>query len=276
LRSNESIMKRIYTNIKNVLKKYHELDGLNLAAALSYYSILSFLPILLIVVAVFGHYLGQSEMLLQKVALLVESILPSFREILVQNISHLSGQTIPFGWLALALLFFVGHYFFLNLEKTVNRIFSSKKSRHFLVTRLLFLVWLVGIVILLSVPSLIHTFQSTLIDWGVIKEEFFVLTGAQWFFVNSWLSFVMVALLVPSRRPRIRATIAGGLIFALLLQAARMIFRIFVAYSFTRYNVIYGSLTALILGALWIFYFSNILILCLLWVGMRRPRRKRG
>ncbi|MBI2339986.1 MAG: YihY/virulence factor BrkB family protein [Deltaproteobacteria bacterium] len=265
-------MKHLISNLKHIATQYHKLDCFNLSAALSFYAILSILPILLIVISLVGHYIGQSDVLLDKTGGLIEAVVPSLKEGLVNNLQTVIKARTQSGWFGILLLFFVAHFMFANLEHTINRLLHAKEKRHFLITRLLFLVWLMGISFLLMVPSLVNLAQALVEKWGFTLEFSRIFRGNEWFFVSSVLSFVMMILLVPTQKIPFRDALTGGLIFAVLLQIARWGFRLYTPVYFHRYNLIYGSLTTLIVGAIWIFYFSNILLLCVLWVGERQKR----
>lgn len=265
-------MKRIYTELRHIFSQYRKMDCFNLAAALSFYFILSLLPIFLIVISLVGHYVGQSADLLQKVTSLMESISPMLKGNFLQNLQNIVTQKTAFGGIGVLFLLSVVYFLFSNLERTMNRLLHSKDKRHFLLTRLLFIVFLMGLAFLLSVPSMMNFVQAILSRSGFSIDFGFALTGGVWLFVFSWVAFVMLILLIPSKKVEFKNAFMGGFIFALLIQLARWLFSLFTLGFFDRYNLIYGSLTTLILGALWIFYFSNILLLCVLWVGEQQRR----
>lgn len=265
-------MKKIYTELRSICHEFIRLDCFNLAAALSFFAILSIIPTLLIVVSLLGHYLGESELVLPKISSLLESVLPAFKDSILSNIDTVIDNKKTFGWFGILLLLSVAHFLFANLEKIMNRILHSRTKRHFLVTRLLFLVWLSGITILLLVPSLIQWFQSWIHHWGLAINLGFALSGNLWFFLSSWLSFLMIVLLIPNYKSKFKNVFLGGGIFAILLQLAQWFFGLYIHYSINRYNLIYGSLTLLILGALWLFYFSNIFLLCVVWVARQEGK----
>ncbi len=265
-------MKIIVRELKHIFREYHEHDGFNKAAALSFYSIVSLFPILLIVISLAGHYVGESDKLLQKISLFIESILPkpesgNLQDTFVANLKTVVEQKNTFGGFGIFFLFFVAHFLFTNLETTVNHFLHARVKRHFLVTRLLFLVWLSGIALLLFVPSLIDWFDDMLRHWGFTMDFHWMIGGNYWFFFSAFLTFMMAMILIPTHRIDFKNALLGGAIFATLMKIAQLIFRLYTHYSFSRYNLIYGSLTTLILGAIWIFYFSNIFLLCVLWVG---------
>ena len=265
-------MKRIINELKHIVAQYRKHDCFNLAAALSFYAILSILPILLIVISLVGHYVGQSDVLLEKTGGLIETVVPSLKTGLVNNIKTIVDARTQFGWFGILLLFFVAHFMFANLDHTVNRLLNAKEKRHFLITRLLFLVWLMGLAFLLCVPTLVNIAQTMVERWGFSLEFSRAFRGNEWFFIVSVASFVMMILLVPTQKVSLKDAVLGGLLFGFLLQVARWLFQFYTIHYFHRYNLIYGSLTTLIIGAIWVFYFSNILLLCVLWVGERHRR----
>lgn len=271
-------MKTIVRELKNIFSEYHEQDGFNKAAALSFYSIVSLFPILLIVISLAGHYVGESDSLLQKISLFIESILQpesgNLKDTFVANLKTVVEQKNTFGGFGIFFLFFIAHFLFTNLETTVNHFLQARVKRHFLVTRLLFLVWLSGIALLLFVPSLIDWCDNMLRHWGFTMNFTWMIGGNYWFFFSAFLTFLMVMVLIPTHQIDFKNILLGGVVFATFIKIAQLLFRLYTHYSFSRYNLIYGSLTTLILGALWIFYFSNIFLLCVLWVG--RLQRKQA
>lgn len=265
-------MKRLFTELKHILVEYKKNDCFNLAAAISFYAIMSLLPVLLLLISLVGIYMGQSDVLLQKTVELMETISPALREGFVKNLETIVKQKLAFGWVSIVFLFAITHFLLSNLEKTMNRLLHSKQKRHFLFTRLLFLVFLMGIALLLLAPSMIGLVQTILEKWGLTVDFKIDLTGNIWFFISSWIVFILLILLIPSKRVEFKNAFLGGAIFAVLILIARWAFRLYTLNFIDRYNILYGSLTALILGALWIFYFSNILLLCVLWVGEQQRK----
>ncbi len=217
-------MKRVYSHIRGLLIEYHQLDGLNLSAALSFYTILSLLPILLIVISVVGNFLGESGELYVKLSELIESIIPNLKMSLLENLKSVVDQKKTFGGAALVFLFFVSHYLFGNLEKTVNKIFHAKIKRHFLINRLLSLVWLCGLITLFFIPILLKGVFLFMQHRGLMPEFNLHVPEMLWFFVLSMLTFSMVILLIPTNKVKRRNVFLGSFLFAVLLKAAQIFF----------------------------------------------------
>ncbi|MBI4126723.1 MAG: YihY/virulence factor BrkB family protein, partial [Deltaproteobacteria bacterium] len=65
----------------------------------------------------------------------------------------------------------------------------------------------------------------------------------------------------------------GGVIFAGGIALAKFLFRWYMVVAFTRYNIIYGSLTAVVLFVVWIYYVSVILLMATEAAAVLQGRR---
>ena len=81
--------------------------------------------------------------------------------------------------------------------------------------------------------------------------------------------FFCAALILPTRRVPVRRMLAGGLLFAGALVAGQVAFKALTARSVAQYNLVYGSLASLMLGAIWIFYFFQMFLILIYWTGKK-------
>ncbi|HKX12703.1 MAG TPA: hypothetical protein VJP40_06080, partial [bacterium] len=77
-------MERIRQSARNIYRVFrmalHEFgvdDGFNLSASLAFFTILCATPLILIVISVVGHLIGQSESFFQQISSWVEMTIPS-------------------------------------------------------------------------------------------------------------------------------------------------------------------------------------------------------
>ena len=95
----------------------------------------------------------------------------------------------------------------------------------------------------------------------------------------SFLAYVITVVVVPNQKVYVRYAFVGGVIFSLGLAAARFAFRWYLVTAIERYNLIYGSLTAVVLMIMWIYYlslvflFSAELVAALQFKGVLHRRR---
>jgi cAMP-binding proteins - catabolite gene activator and regulatory subunit of cAMP-dependent protein kinases len=75
------------------------------------------------------------------------------------------------------------------------------------------------------------------------------------------LFFIVVYRAIPTAKIRLSVAIAGSAIFALLTEVAKQFFTWYIA-NYTRYNVIFGSLEAVVILVVGVFYIALIFLFC--------------
>src|SRR3990167_7416048 len=73
-----------------------------------------------------------------------------------------------------------------------------------------------------------------------------ILRGKPFYFLFSTFAFVFIIVVIPHHRVRLRYAVFGGLFFAAVILLAKQWFRWYFLRAFDQYNLIYGSLTALV------------------------------
>ena len=183
----KNFVTQIGSEIKTYYKIFRRLDGANLAAALSFYTLLSILPLAMILVAFLGKALGESDILAQKISELLGSTVPGLENIFVKQIQAIQKQREAIGITGVAFLFITANFLFSHLEIILNRVLHVEKTRHFFMKRLLFFVWLVALASFLSLPTVLGLIQNFIHKKGFFWNIEFLTTGSLWFFNVSWL-----------------------------------------------------------------------------------------
>lgn len=236
------------------------------AAALSYYTIISIFPMILIGATILSQFFSQSVML-ETLMKVLEETLPYHSELLVKNVATLLAKRKSFSWFGAIALLISAQILYVHFGKTVNRLIHAEKPRNFLLNRFLFLGWLLGIIVVLLAPVYIELAASTFEGWGwriPVLGRFFARGG---FVFMGFLIFLVVMLVMPTRRIDLKRLFYGGLFFALTLQGGKMIFKWMTLRQVDRYNLVYGSLSSMVLVTLWIFYFYNLLLFFVYWAA---------
>lgn len=250
------------------LRHFREDDGFTLAAALSFYAILSLIPLTMIVVSILGHWVGQSEQAMQNILRFISDTIPYLSPTFLKNLSTLIHRKLSGGWVGVVALFLVASVLFSNLEKVLDKIFESNRKRNFFHSKLLSVFFIFLIALLMFIPSVLKSFDYLLALIHVPFQLEKISEGPIFYFLMAWSSFVLVLSVVPKHQVKFQYNAIGGLMFAALMIAVRWLFQWYILFSLERFQLVYGSLTAVILIILWIFYFMNLFIFCAEFVGL--------
>lgn len=252
------------------LRDFFAEDAFQLAAALSYYTLLSIAPLLLVIIGATGLLLGEDqvrEALVEQVRQLVGDDGASLLRTVSRNVgtTHSNIVTMSVGF---ALMLLGATTVFAYLQKALNRIWGvqaapSNAVLGFLRARLTSLAVVLGLVFLL----LVSLFFSTAINalQGYIEGLFpaaaaVVRTG------NVLLSLALLALLlamlfryVPDVEISWRDTAAGALVTAILLTIGKQAIGLYLGQASV--GSAYGAAGSAVVFMVWVYFVAMILFL---------------
>ena len=107
--------------VLQVLKGFRANQGLLLAGAVAYYSLLSIVPLLMLVVVALSHVIAQDE-LLQTIGHYLEWLVPGQSKAIVGEIAHFLNNRGVIGWLLLLTMLFFSSLAFTVLELSLIHI----------------------------------------------------------------------------------------------------------------------------------------------------------
>ncbi|MFZ5998774.1 MAG: YihY/virulence factor BrkB family protein [Nitrospirota bacterium] len=240
--------------------------GMMLAGSLSYFSMMALIPFCLFLVTIFGYVLGENEVLLRFFSAKLMSFFPDVTRKIAEELRKLISYK-GLGTFTFVLYGFLSYQLFSSLEEAINVIFKIKARRHFIVTLVLSLLTITLILIFI-----LASFGATsIIPLLKVAREFFpglhisVITG---FLIRFVVPFLLVFLilatlyvLLPRRKVRCGSAVAGALLTAVFLEAAKHLFTIYVA-KVAQMGAVYGPLSAFIIFLLWVYYSA-----CLFLIG---------
>ncbi len=231
------------------------------AGALTYVTLLSLVPILAVCVSiidVFGKSEGFARMVVERVAAGSPETVDRIVEIVQRaNFSGLGtlGGIVAFMGSILA----IG-----NIEKAFNRIWGIRKSRTWIRRFSDYLTVLVVAPLLVAVGiSLATTLNSQTLVQRFLEIPFFARTyntGLQYVpFVALCLAFTLLYLILPNTKVKVTAALTGGVVAAILFNAAQQLY-VGLNIGGAKVSAVFGGFAALPLLFVWI-YLSWILIL---------------
>lgn len=252
------------------LRDFFASDPFQLAAALSYYTLLSIAPLLLVLTGATGLLLGEDrvrEALVDQVRELVGTEGADLLRTVSQNVGtrHTNVVTMSVGFV---LMLLGATTVFAYLQKALNRIWGveaapSNALLGFLRARLTSLTVVLGLVFLLLVSLLFSTAINALQEYieGVFPGGALLVRAG-----NVLLSLTLVALLlamlfryVPDVQISWRDTVAGAIITAILLTLGKTAIGVYLGRAGV--GSAYGAAGSAVVFMVWVYFVAMILFL---------------
>jgi membrane protein len=263
------------------------------AAALSYYVILSFFPLLIFIVAMLGLVVRDRAAQENVTTTLLQALpagidLQESKENLLREVGRTNhslvgiGALLVTGWSASAM--------FTALRRALNVAFGIPDDTSFIRTRardlagvLGTLVFFVAMVMVLFVVILVVALGLLLgqmvlpneviqiLPLGVAGRLFFLLLS----YLVSFSSVLAVYRIVPDQRLRVRELWTGAALAAAGFEAAKFGFGLYVS-TFGRFEEIYGALGNAVAFLVFVFLVASIVLFAAVLISVRRHDRATG
>ena len=247
--------------IGKIVKSFFDDECFNLSANVAFCALLAVIPLTMIMVSIAGYFLGSSGDVFNEIVNGIVGILPLVREEFIANIKSLMEQRSSLGIVGVVFLVFIATFLVGSIEHAFDRIFRSVKRRNFFHSRLIGIALIFWITLLFFIPTMIRVLEGLLYRYGFDFPLSEFLTTDVFFFVVAFLAFVIGTVVIPNQKVYARYAAIGGIVFAAGIGAAKYIFHWYIGIALTRYNIIYGSFTAVTLFIIWIYYLANVLLL---------------
>ncbi|MCL5807002.1 MAG: YihY family inner membrane protein [Deltaproteobacteria bacterium] len=255
--------------LEDTIRNYRANGDTNQAAAIALYGILSIIPLFILTLLVVGSLFSANPEIEQKLIEGIRLYIPSFSGELLSQFSHIEGKREVLGGVGIVTLIWFSAMIFSAIETALNITFRSKTYRNYFVSKLLAIAmipmgWAVGVAsVAITYVAAILAEQPLLGEGGTLY--FPAIQGAlfRYFipYLFTVLFFTIVYKAIPSTKISLKSALIGSMIFSALMEIAKQFFTWYVA-NYTRYNVIFGSLEAVVILVIWFFYISLILLFC--------------
>lgn len=251
-------LKKIAQPVFHTFRQMTEDRAAESAAGMTFYSFFSLFPLLLILVSFGGSFLDSSQAQTQVLDFLLR-ILPFSGDAIKGNMQEVLRARSSVNTLSVVMLFWSGSGAFAAFTRSINRAWPRAKSRSFIIRRLMALgaviVLVVGLALLLPLITLTHLLPSNLDTLGQIRylSQFLV-----WFLF--FLTLSMLYRWIPNMDVARDEAAWGGLAASLGSVAATGGFTWFLKSGLVRYNLVFGSLGAIVALMAWIYLISVIIL----------------
>lgn len=246
--------------VANARRLWSYLSPLNIslhAAHACYFLVLSVFPALVLFLSLLRYSGLQADALAELLEGIVpEALMPSTRRLILSTYRNTSGTVISVS--AITALWSAGRGMY-GLLTGLNAVYGVKESRGYIYTRWLGVVYTFAFFLVLLLTLGLHVFGTELTrTWqsdflvGLQNMRFFVL------FLVQTLLFLAMYTVLPNRKLRVRDTLPGALLGSIGWLVFSDLFSIYVEH-FSHYANIYGSVYAVALSLLWLYFCISIL-----------------
>jgi len=250
--------------LQTAIKTFTEKQAAQASAGLAYYTFFSIFPLMLLFIAG-GSYFLDSHQVFNTVTQFIQQALPISRQVINENLEEILQERGTAGIVSLLILLWSASGMFTNLAYNINLAWPRAARRNFLQNRLVGLWMIAGLIGLIALSLLlswlttrlpfIHTASTSPMDLVLLR-----IVSA----LGSWLMIFLVFLTlyhwIPRIRVRWRATLWGALIASLAWKAITAGFSWYLGSSFGQYQLVYGSLGAIV-AFLFLIYIISLITL---------------
>jgi membrane protein len=239
-----------------------------MAAAISFYAILSVIPLFLLFISVSGFIMHSSDQAFDAATNLLLKAFPTSTLAVFKILSDLIQRKTVFGLIGLAGLTWAASRIFSAVENSMNIVWKVKKGRAYWHSKFISLL-LVPISLLIMLSSLAFTVFYTLAkkieipliglkvsEAALVSKLFAVVLPL----VLGLLMFFLIYKIIPHRKVSTKAALLGAIYASVFWELAKFLFDIYIKH-YANFQKIYGSFGTIVVMFFWIYYSSFILLI---------------
>ncbi len=267
------IFKKIWSGVRDIYnifrvsaKSFQQEGGTRGAAGMAYYTLFSLFPLLIVMVTAGSYFIDDSQNS-SRVAQLVISVIPVGQDLVERNIERILVLRNSIGILGLIGLLWSGSNAFSMMVHNITSAWPVDERRTFFQKRLFGLAMVIIMILGLFVLTLSSTILNVLVKYQEAVPSLELLFnnwlgefGTKIFYwVLPFLFFYSLYRIIPMGRVPIKAAGFSALVITGIWRLASTAFQWYLGSGFARYEVIFGSLSAIAILLLWIYISSVIL-----------------
>jgi len=236
-----------------------------LAAAISYYLLLSVFPFLLGIISLSSFFIDEPA-LQEQIFRAFKYLIPVSQDFILNIINSVIDERGAIGIISIILLLVGCTAFFGSLKKSLNTAWGIHKSSSLIRTQLTNFAMILGAVLLLFISRLITIILNTseiilrtIVDQPLTNLVLLHLLIVMINIALASLIFLVSYKFIPERRIRWRDIWVSALAGAVCFETITILFILYLD-TFNPYNLIYGSIGAIIALLIWTYLAALIFL----------------
>ena len=253
----------------DVLKGFRRNQGLLLSGAVAYYTLLSLVPMLALILVALSHFIEEEKLFLTVVSHL-EILIPHYSEVLSQQIKTFLMHREVVGGIGFLSMLFFSSLAFTVLENAMSVIFFHRvriHRRHFMISAIIPYVYILflamGALLVSFIAGALQALEGkvmTLFGWSLSLQgssgPVLYLLGV----IGLVLMLTSLYMVMPVGRITFKHALIGGITASVLWEISRHVL-VWYFSSLSIVNVVYGSFATVVVILLSIEVASIILLL---------------
>lgn len=240
----------LWHSVKSFIKNKNS----SVAASLAYYSLFALIPLLLLLFFTLSFFITSSKAVMHRITMLISQFIPYYSDTILKEVYTLARHKGIWGLISVAALLWASMPLMGTLRDAFFGIFKVEKRPSFLKTKLLDIS-----VILLTLSLLVVVSFSS-----VVFKKFLILEGSTLLYdIASYCLTVIIMsifyLVFTPTRVSFCYILAGSVLTTFLWGIIRPVFGLFLSYN-PQYGITFGSLKALFIIIIWIYYSFCVLL----------------
>jgi YihY family inner membrane protein len=238
-----------------VLKSFGANQGYLLAGAIAYNTLLSILPLLILLLIALSHFVDQGA-LLATLARYLDLVVPGQSDAIMRELMQFLDHRRVVGWLLVATLVFFSAVAFRVVENAMSVIFYHRvpvRRRRFVVSALIPFCYIAclgfGLLAVTFVAGVLQAMERDSIEIFGRVHSLVGISGFALYLIGvagEILALTSIYMVMPVKRPSWRLALIGGVSAGLLWEITRHVLVWFFG-TLSQVNMVYGSLATAIL-----------------------------
>lgn len=249
----ETVIRHILSFLKLLLARFVANNSLQNAAAMTYTTLLSLVPMMAVTIALFSVFPIADKVSLAVQDFVFENFVPASGDVLQSYLEEFSGKAAKMTGTSFMFLIVVAILLMASIDQAFNKIWRVKRKRGAM--KMFMVYWSVislgPILMALSIAVTSYIISLPLVsDAASFKPAGKLLDFAP--VLVSSLAFTLLYSVIPNRPVPIKHAFAGGLVAAILFEIAKRSFGFYVT-NFPTYEAIYGAMATVPIFLVWLY-----------------------
>lgn len=256
-------LKRLQSFSRFLVARFVQDRCLQIAGSLTFSTLLSLVPLFAIVVAILSYLPFFQQLLTNIKIFLLLNLVPDIAyKIITVYMGQFTANARKLTYVGLGFLLVTAFSMLYTVDRSFNDIWRARRTRPWWMSGVAYLMLLVAAPLLLGLGISITSYLVSLslgvsgrlpwLDEALLK----ILSVA-----GSAITFFLVYRIVPCRHVPVTNALVGALISALLFEALKALFAVYVTLM-PGFNLVYGAFAAIPVFLLWVF-----LCWCVILIG---------